>query len=131
MTAVKQSSTIQANKNSVFATCPVTFVMDVIGGYWKPIILLNLLTGAKRYHELKKSIPGITEKMLVQLLRQLEEQELIARHAEQVVPPRVTYTLTVKGRAMRPILYAMAEWATQYGGEHAASFRERLDMFPE
>lgn len=77
MTAVKETSVIQENKTHAFVACPVTFVMERIGGYWKPIILFSLLTGTKRYNELKKSIPTITEKMLIQHLKQLEADRLV------------------------------------------------------
>ncbi|MBO9201964.1 MULTISPECIES: winged helix-turn-helix transcriptional regulator [Niastella] len=60
MTLIKKTSTIQENKSNAFAACPVTFVMERIGGYWKPVILFSLLMGTKRYSELKKSIPTIT-----------------------------------------------------------------------
>ena len=66
MTAIKESSTIQENKQYALDTCPVTYVMEKIGGYWKPIILYHLSTGDKRYSELKRAIPAVTEKMLIQ-----------------------------------------------------------------
>lgn len=72
MTPVKDASTTQENKIGAFVTCPVTFVMDKIGGYWKPIILFSLLSGVKRYNELRKAVPTITEKVLIQQLKQLE-----------------------------------------------------------
>jgi len=62
MTLVKENSTIQENKKIAFNECPVTYVMAKIGGHWKPIILFHLLSGGKRYSELKKAIPAITEK---------------------------------------------------------------------
>ena len=68
MTLIKEASTIQENKSQAFVACPVTFVMEKIGGYWKPIILFNLLSGTKRYNELRRSIPTITEKVLIQQL---------------------------------------------------------------
>ncbi|MGA9639511.1 winged helix-turn-helix transcriptional regulator, partial [Flavobacterium sp.] len=108
MTAVKESSTIQFNKQTVFKLCPVTYVMEKIGGYWKPIILFHLLSGSKRYNEIKKAMPHITEKMLIQHLKQLEIDGLVLREALPVVPPHVTYSLTDSGEALRPVLYAMA-----------------------
>ena len=66
MTAIKAASTIQENKQYALSLCPVTYVMDKIGGYWKPIIIFHLSTGDKRYSELKKAIPAITEKVLIQ-----------------------------------------------------------------
>ncbi|WP_212003013.1 helix-turn-helix domain-containing protein [Chitinophaga sp. HK235] len=131
MTAVKETSVIQENKNNAYANCPVTFVMERIGGYWKPIILFNLLTGTKRYSELKKSIPDITEKVLIQQLKQLEIDGLIIRKSKPVVPPYVTYQLSKKGRELRPVLYAMAEWAVINGGKQSKQFSKQMEDFPK
>lgn len=131
MTAIKAASTIQENKSNAFATCPVTFVMERIGGYWKPIILFSLLTGRKRYSELKKSIPPITEKVLIQHLKQLEADGLIVRKSKPVVPPFVTYELSSQGKALRPVLYAMAEWAVNYGGKQSKQFQKQMADFPK
>ena len=79
MTLIKESSTIQENKKFALSEGPVTYVMEKIGGYWKPIILYHLLTGDKRYSELRKAIPVITEKMLIQNLKQLEADNLVIR----------------------------------------------------
>src|SRR5687767_13374124 len=76
MTAIKHSSTIQENKRFALAQCPVTHTMERIGNYWKPIILYHLWQGDKRYGELRKAIPAITEKMLIQHLKQLEAAAL-------------------------------------------------------
>lgn len=130
MTAVKTTSVIQENKKNAFAVCPVTFVMDRIGGYWKPIILFNLLAGIKRYNELKKSIPAITEKVLIQHLKQLEADQLIIRKSKPVVPPFVTYELSKKGKELRPVLYAMAQWAVANGGRQSHQFSKQLKDFP-
>lgn len=130
MTLIKESSTIQENKNQAFVSCPVTFVMERIGGYWKPIILFNLLSGAKRYNELKKSIPAITEKVLIQQLKQLESDGLLIRKSKPVVPPYVTYELSRSGKALRPVLYAMAEWAVGNGGKLAKTFSKQMKDFP-
>lgn len=130
MTAVKTASTIQENKSNAFAACPVTFVMERIGGYWKPVILFSLLTGTKRYSELKKSIPAITEKVLIQQLKQLEADGLIVRRSKPVVPPFVTYELSRSGKALRPVLYAMAEWAVDHGGKQSKQFMRQMADFP-
>lgn len=91
--------------------CPVSYVMNKIGGHWKPIILYYLLSGPKRYGELKRLIPAVTEKMLIQHLKQLQEDHLINRKAEDIVPPHVVYSLTPSGEELWPVLSAMAEWA--------------------
>ncbi|WP_225889667.1 winged helix-turn-helix transcriptional regulator [Chitinophaga terrae (ex Kim and Jung 2007)] len=130
MTDIKASSTIQQNKNTVFSNCPVTFVMDKIGGYWKPILLFNLLTGAKRYSELRRAVPTITEKVLIQQLKQLEQDGLVIRKSKPVVPPHVTYDLTKTGRALRPVLHAMATWAVHNSGKQGKRFARQMEEFP-
>ena len=130
MTKVKEASTIQENKKIDYAEWPITYVMEKIGGYWKPIILYHLLTGAKRYGELRKAIPHITEKMLIQHLKQLETDDLILRTALPVVPPHVTYTLTEMGQALGPVLYAMGEWAIKDSTFHNKPFFKDLKDFP-
>jgi DNA-binding HxlR family transcriptional regulator len=131
MTAIKEASTIQENKNKAFVTCPVTYVMEKIGGYWKPIILFNLLSGTKRYNELKKSIPTITEKVLIQQLKQLQNDGLLIRKSKPVVPPYVTYQLSKSGKALRPVLYAMAEWAVGNSKTLSVKFARQLKEFPQ
>jgi DNA-binding HxlR family transcriptional regulator len=111
MTAIKENSTLNANRKSNRASCPVSFVMSKIGGHWKPIILYHLLSGTKRYSELKKLIPAITEKMLIQHLKQMQEDKLVIREAQNVVPPFVTYSLSNEGEQLRTVLDAMVEWA--------------------
>jgi len=114
MTAVKVTSTNQQNKQANEIKCPVTFTLNKIGGRWKPIIIYNLLAGTKRYSELKKAIPAITEKMLIQHLKELEADELISRTARPVVPPYVEYSLTPSGEDLGPVLKSMCEWAWKY-----------------
>lgn len=131
MSVIKETSTIQENKRKAFVNCPVTFVMEKIGGYWKPIILFNLLSGQRRYSDLKRSIPTITEKMLIQHLKQLEADGLITREAKPVVPPHVTYTLSAQGKALRPVLLAMAEWAVANAGPLSDQFQKQMTDFPK
>lgn len=129
MTQIKESSTIQENKRFAHQECPVTYVMEKIGGYWKPIILFHLLTGAKRYGELRKAIPTITEKVLIQQLKQLETDGLLLRTALPVVPPHVTYSLTETGKALGPVLYAMGNWAIQDSKTNNLPFFKNLKDF--
>ena len=111
MTKIKESSTYNANREIVLQTCPVTYVMNKIGGHWKPIILYHLLSGSKRYSEIRREMPHITEKMLIQHLKQLENDRLLIREAKPVVPPYVTYTLTESGRALESVINEMSKWA--------------------
>lgn len=119
MAKIKESSTIQENKKIALASCPVTYVMERIGSYWKPIILYHLMSGGKRYSELKKAVPAITEKVLIQHLKQLEQDGLLVREARPVVPPYVSYRLTDSGKKLQPVLHAMAEWALANGAAGA------------
>lgn len=90
--------------------CPVSFTLEKIGGRWKPLILWNLREGKKRYNELKKSIPSITEKMLIQHLKQMEEDNLVVRKVIELMPPHVEYSLSKSGKELVPALNSMAEW---------------------
>lgn len=111
MTKVKEQSTRNQNKGISELACPITYVMNKIGGNWKCTILYYLMSGPKRYSELKKLIPAITEKMLAQHLKQLKEDNLVARKEEQAKPPITIYSLTAAADELRPILMAMASWA--------------------
>lgn len=111
MTKVKEQSTRNQNKGISELTCPITYVMNKIGGNWKCTILYYLMSGPKRYSELKKLIPAITEKMLAQHLKQLKEDNLVARKEEQAKPTITIYSLTAAADELRPILMAMASWA--------------------
>ena len=94
--------------------CPVTATLSVIGGKWKPIILWILFHDTRRFSELKRMIPKITQKMLTQQLRELESDGIVHREVYPVVPPKVEYSLTEEGRTLAPTLQAMAEWGNAY-----------------
>lgn len=91
-------------------TSPVAATLKVIGGKYKTLILWRLLSGTQRFSELSRYIPCATAKMLTQQLRELEHDGLISRTVYPVVPPKVEYDLTEKGRSIEPILKAMAQW---------------------
>lgn len=111
MAKLKISSTNQLNKTTVLTQCPVTFTLNKIGGRWKPLILWGLSKESKlRYNEIRKAIPAITEKMLIQHLKELENDKLVIRKALPVVPPFVEYSLSKSGKDIKPILDAMAKW---------------------
>ena len=111
MTKVKEQSTWNQNKGISASACPITYAMNKVGGHWKPIILYHLMAGPKRFSELKRAIPAITEKMLAQHLKQLVADNLVNKKVEQVMPPITIYTLTQAGESLSPILMAMADWA--------------------
>ena len=92
------------------SVCPVETGLDLISGRWKARILWKLYQGTMRYGELRRALPGITEKMLARQLRELERDQLVTRTQYPEVPPRVEYTLSEFGETMRPILEALREW---------------------
>ena len=119
MYAVKESSTNQLNRQTALNKCPVTYTLDRIGGRWKALILYHLSGQARRYSDLKRALPAITEKMLIQQLKELEADKLVARTVKPVVPPHVTYSLTAAGQSLAPVLQAMANWGIEYSADGA------------
>lgn len=95
--------------------CKVDDALGILVGKWKPIILLTLLKeGTKRFSDLKRSVPGITQKMLTNQLRDLEDEDIITRKVFAEVPPKVEYSMTEYGKSLEPILIAMHEWGTAH-----------------
>ena len=94
--------------------CPVETTLMLIGNKWKVLIIRDLLTGTKRFGELKKSIGKVSQKVLTTQLRDMEEDGLISRKIYTEVPPRVEYSLTELGKSLQPILNAMLQWGTEY-----------------
>lgn len=93
---------------------PAEATLNVIGGKWKTLILCHLSDGSKRTSELKKLMPKITQKMLTQQLRELEQDGVITRTVFNQVPPKVVYELSELGESLRPIIDQMCEWGEQY-----------------
>lgn len=95
--------------------CPVTTALSVIGGKWKVIILWHLKEGGvKRFGELQRLVRGISQKMLTQELRDLEESGLVSRKVYPVVPPKVEYSLTETGWSLKPVLEQLCDWGKEY-----------------
>ncbi|WFD11911.1 winged helix-turn-helix transcriptional regulator [Tepidibacter hydrothermalis] len=94
--------------------CPVETTLKLIGDKWKVLILRDLINGTKRFGELKSSIGSISQKVLTQQLRSMEEDGLVLRKVYAEVPPRVEYSLTETGASLKPILDSMWEWGEQY-----------------
>ena len=91
--------------------CRVGDALNIIVGKWKPIILLHLFeNGTMRFNELKRKMPGITQKMLTQQLRELEGEDLVHREVYPQVPPKVEYSITEYGQSIEPVLEVMHEW---------------------
>ncbi len=94
--------------------CSMELTLALIGGKWKSLILWRLGDNTLRFSELRKSLPQVTQKMLTQQLRELEEDGLVYRHVYTQVPPRVEYSLTPAGKSILPILNSMCEWGLHY-----------------
>lgn len=94
--------------------CPVATTVQLIGSKWKLLILRNLLHRPWRFNELKKSLAGISQKVLTDSLRSMEVDGIITRTVYPEVPPRVEYALNDLGESMRPIIKAMEEWGINY-----------------
>ncbi|MBY9078727.1 helix-turn-helix transcriptional regulator [Paenibacillus sp. HN-1] len=96
--------------NQPYSGCPVSVTLEVIGGKWKGVILYHLLSGTKRYNELRRLQPEVTQRMLTLQLRELEEYGIVHREIYKQIPPRVDYSLTEFGQSLGPIIIAMKEW---------------------
>ena len=94
--------------------CPVEATLTLIGDKWKVLILRDLLSGTKRFGELKKSIGSVSQKVLTAQLRDMEANGLLKRKVYAEVPPRVEYSLTELGQSLKPILDAMQNWGEWY-----------------
>ncbi len=94
--------------------CPVATTVQLIGSKWKLLIMRNLLARPWRFNELKKNLEGISQKVLTDSLRSMEDDGIIVRKVYPEVPPHVEYSLSELGESMRPILMAMQDWGNSY-----------------
>ena len=92
------------------AICHVTYTQNLIAGKWKIIILWHLSKATKRFSELQRLLPEISKGILTKQLRELEENQMVHREVYKVVPPKVEYSLTDKGKSFIPVLDLMGEW---------------------
>lgn len=102
--------------------CAIDLVIDLIGGKWKVLILWNLNEGTKRFNELKTSLPGITQKMLTQQLRELEYHDLVERTSYE--DNRVEYSTTDLGKKLQTTLFEMCKWGDQYAKQNGISMNK-------
>ena len=114
MTETNKTAAATAPTPPVLPACPVETTLTLISDKWRVLILRDLLSGTKRFGELKKSIGHVTQKVLTAQLRQMEESGLLTRTVYAEVPPRVEYTLTELGYSLKPILDAMLVWGENY-----------------
>ena len=114
MSEIKQSSTNFSNKLALSDECSEAYASNIIGGQWTLVICSWLLSGKLRFGELKKKLPGITERMLTLQLRKLEEHKIISRTVHAEVPPRVEYELTEIGYALESAIKELEIWGTKH-----------------
>ncbi len=107
--------------------CPVETTLSLISDRWKVLILRDLFTGTKRFGELKKSLNGISQKVLTVHLKSMEHSGLLTRVAYPEVPPRVEYTLTPLGESLRPVLAALFDWGMDYKRARASQGNKLVD----
>lgn len=110
----KEESTNAQNEAVLIRNCGMAYALSVIGGRWKPNILYCLLKGKMRYNELRKAIDGVSERMLVAQLRELEEYGLVKRIIHPEVPPKVEYELTELGYSTELMLNTMSDWGNRH-----------------
>ena len=100
--------------NKKILDCPVATTINLIGNKWKLLIIRDLLASTRRFVELRKNLEGISQRVLTQNLRELENDGLIKRKVYAEVPPRVEYSLNELGRSLLPIISTMANWGNNY-----------------
>src|SRR5215468_8627339 len=94
--------------------CAVEATLDLIDGKWKGVILFHLQGGTRRFGELRRLMPGITQRMLTKQLRALEDDGLVIRKVYAEVPPRVEYTLSQNGESLRPVIDILKAWGERH-----------------
>src|SRR4030065_968116 len=94
--------------------CPVEACVEVIGGKWKGVILFHLLGGTKRFNELSRLMPAVTQRMLTRQLRELEADQIVVRKVYPEVPPKDEYSLTAFGKTLEPVLKMLQGWGANY-----------------
>lgn len=109
----KENSTHHYNEQAITSNCPITSTMLAIGGRWKIIILWHLKSGSLRYNEIRKAIPNISEKMLIQQLKELMQSGWVDKKDYHEIPPRTEYSLTPLGASFIPILERIYDWGVE------------------
>jgi DNA-binding HxlR family transcriptional regulator len=102
------------NLNGTYYYCPVDLTLQIVGGRWKGIVIWNLREEKKRFSELKRILVTINDKMLSQVLKELEEQGVVKRKVCDVVPPKVEYSLTKEGKKLLPIMQSMNDYGQKF-----------------
>lgn len=104
---------MRKQRHAIYTHCPVEAALDIIGGKWKAILLFRILEETRRFNELRRLQPTLTQRMLTNQLRELERDGLITRKIYPEMPPKVEYSITEFGRTLEPLLLALTQWAEQ------------------
>ena len=105
---------MRKQRHQTYTNCPVEAALDIIGGKWKSILLFHILDGTKRFNELRRLVPGLTQRMLTTQLRELERDGIVSRKVYAVVPPKVEYSMTPFGITLTPVLRELASWSKMH-----------------
>ncbi len=117
---------LMADKKNLRQLCGICLTQKLVSGKWKLYLLLVLGSGTKRFNELHKLTPGITQTMLTKQLRELENDGLVHRHVYQEVPPKVEYSLTEQGESFIPVIETMAEWGASQSSTDINEVEKRV-----
>lgn len=112
------------DKSAQYYDCPLGATLSIISGKWTQLVLWHLMDGPRRPGELRRAIGGVSEKMLLQTLRELEAHGMVRRTAYPEVPPRVEYSFTEKAELLLPALQALCNW----GVEHSGLYRKPVSV---
>lgn len=124
----KLNSSNHINEQAITQGCPITSTVVAIGGRWKIIILWQLRNGALRYNEIRKAIPNVSEKMLIQQLKELTASKWIDKKVYHVIPPRTEYRLTKLGKSFMPILKSIYRWGLANNITGTSKYKHRLNV---
>lgn len=107
-------------RHASYSSCPVEAALDLIGGKWKAVLLFRLMQSTRRFSELRRLHPNITQRMLTNQLRELERDGLVHREVYPEIPPKVEYSLTPRGETLAPLLNQLCDWGMTYALGHGA-----------
>jgi DNA-binding HxlR family transcriptional regulator len=113
-------------------TCGLDAALFVLGGKWKPLVLFHLAHGTRRYGELRRAVGGVSDKVLIQQLKELQADAIIDRRDYREIPPKVEYSLTAFGRTLGKALAPLCEWGVRHSGDvEAIRTRRKLPEYSQ